>query len=894
MSPSQLVDESAANALTILKAQVARIRDRAQEVFDKGASGIQVASLVSDATDEFILGLLNSAMQQLTAGDRETILEHCVVIAVGGSGRAELCPHSDSDLLFLYRRPAGDLFHQLSGRIVRDCWDAGLKLGHSQRTLFDAVSMGKTEPQFATSLVEARYLWGSEAFFDRFRRVVDRKVIFNRRKAFIKACLAGRAEEREQQGDTVNRLEPDLKKSLGGLRDIHLIRWIGYACHGTAEIAGLKSRDALSSEDAARLIDAHNFLTTLRVDLHLTHGRPDDVFIRDEQLRIAEKRGVVGDSGQRPVEKLMQTYFRHTGNVADISQRFVDRNAAGSLWHKLLEKVVGHTIDGYCRITPSGVNVIPQNRAAVCSSLEEILKLCHNAMLHGTGISPPMVDAIQKAAPQLPNEVSEEAASLFRKMLRLHGQLGSMLRTLFRMRVLDILIPDITHVRGLLQFNQYHSYTVDEHTFRAIEACEQLQSDDSSAGTAYRNVRHKATLHLALILHDLGKGFDEDHSDVGKRIATNVCQRLQVSDHKREMAELLVHQHLKMSHLAFRRDISDPQVIMQFAHDVGSPEVLRMLYVLTVADVTAVGPGTWNDWKADVMADLYDSTFMVLSGEHARFRGEQRLARAKEHVRSAVAPVGDGFNDVGWREWIEQQLDAFPPHYFANESADRIARDLDIIQRLSPDEIIVEGLNNRETGTVDYRIIAGGHHADGCFHKLAGVLSAKRLEILAAQISTSRDGVVVDGFQVRDSDYTGEAPDSRIDEVRVAVESILRDEQSVEDLFRGSRRIGDAAATQPISGQDTRVVIDAESSDRCTIIDVFAHDQPGLLYTISKQLYDAGLSVWLAKISTNLDQVADVFYVTDESGRKITEGDRLRELRDSLQSCIDGFARLDS
>ena len=894
MSLSQLVPEPAANVLAQLKTQVSRIRERAKDVFEKGASGVQVASVVSDATDEFIVSLLNSAAQQLTTDIREMILAHGVVIAVGGSGRAELCPYSDTDLLFLYRKPAGVAFDEFSGGIVRDCWDAGLKLGHSQRTLSGAVGMGKTEPQFATALVEARYLWGSESFFQRFKRVVDRKVIFNRRKAFINACLAGRSEEREEQGDTVNRLEPDLKKSLGGLRDIHLIRWIGYACHGTAEIDSLKNRGALTSEDAQRLAEAHNFLTTLRVDLHFSHARADDVFIRDEQLRIAEKRGIEGDAGQRPVEKLMQTYFLHTGNVADISQRFVDRNAPGSIWHRVLERVVGHTINGYCRLTPNGVDVVPQKRQEVCSSLEEILKLCHYAMQYGTGLAPLMVDAIQQAAPLLPDEVSDEAASLFRKMLRLHGRLGSMLRTLFRTRILDILIPDVTRVRGLLQFNQYHSYTVDEHTFRAIEACEKLQHDDSSAGTAYRNVRHKATLHLALIMHDLGKGFDEDHSDVGRRIAMRIASRLGLSDHKREMAELLVHQHLKMSHLAFRRDISDPQVVMQFAHDVGSPEVLRMLYVLTVSDVTAVGPGTWNDWKADLLADLYDSTFMVLSGEHAQFRGEQRLARAKEHVRSAVAPVGDGFDDGGWREWIDEQLEAFPPHYFANESADRIARDLDIIQRLSPDEIIVEGSNNRETGTVDFRVIAGGNHADGCFHKLAGVLSAKRLEILAAQISTSRDGVVVDGFQVRDTDFAGEAPESRIEEVRAAVQSVLRDKQSVEDLFRGSRRIGDSANAKPISGQDTRVVIDAESSDRCTIIDVFAHDQPGLLYTISRQLYEAGLSVWLAKIATNLDQVADVFYVTDGAGRKITEGDRLRALRDSLQTCIEGFARLDS
>lgn len=881
-------NESPLDELATLKARIASIRDRARETFERRASGTQVASMVSDATDQFLVELFNSAAEKLPSEDRNSLHSHSCVIAVGGSGRAELCPYSDTDLLFLYRRPAGDLLHTFSGGIVRSCWDAGLKLGHSQRTVPDSIAYAKSEPQFGTSLVEARFLWGSEAFFERFRRMADRKVFFNRRSAFIRQCLAGRTEEREEQGGTINRLEPDIKRSLGGLRDYHLIRWVGYACHGTADIEGLKNRNAITSLDAQKLSEAHRFLTTIRVDLHLAHGRPEDTLIRDDQLRIAEKRGIQSEAAQRPVEVLMQQYFLHSQNVADISQRFIDRHTTGGIWNMVIDRVVGHSFNSFCRVGPAGVDVAANKRQVVSANLEETLKLCYNAMLYGTGLAPAMIDALQQAAPKLADEVTPAASKTFRRMLRLHGRLGKMLRLLFRTRVLDVLIPNITRIRGLLQFNAYHSYTVDEHTLRAIEACEKLQYDDTSVGAAYRAIRHKATLHLALILHDLGKGFDEDHSIVGERIATDVAKRLHLSDHKRELVELLVRKHLQMSHLAFRRDTTDPDVIIQMAQDVGSPEVLRMLYVLTVSDITAVGPNMLTDWKLDLLSKLYDNTYHLLSGRPANYRAEQRLAQAKEHVRSMVAPIGDGFDEAGWRLWVDQQLDAFPPHYFANESTDRIARDLDIIQRLGPDEIVVEG-RNRDECVVEYRVIAGKQFGDACFHKLAGVLSAKRMEILAAQISTSRDGVVVDGFCVRDDDFNGPVPDSRIDETRADIIAVLRGEVTVEALFSKSRRFGDSTHDGHLSNSEPRVVIDAESSDRCTIIDVFAPDKHGLLYAIARRIHEVGLSVWLAKISTRLDQVVDVFYVTDSDGQKVTEGDRLVEIRTAVADCLAEF-----
>jgi len=874
--------------VTRRKARIQTMRERARGLLENGSTGIQVATAISEGMDELHREMYETQLQEMPEAERSTIQENSALVAIGGSGRGEMAPWSDSDLLFVYQPSAEELFADFVSHLVRNYWDADVKLGHSVRTVTNCVDMARREIEFATATLHCRLLAGNAELFNQLRHQTSSKAIGKHIKNFVQNCVTTRQNERNQFGAAVHQLEPDVKRSPGGLRDVQLIIWLAAACHGAANIDSIRLQGLLSRSESNQLLAAHEFLMRIRMDLHFHAGRAQERLTRDEQLRLAEQRRITGTSGQRPVERLMQQYFRHASAVSRLAEQFAQQHLPRSLTSRVLQAIVSHRFDGVFKMGPQGVTVRRRNRDAVCGSLESILKLYHAASLYGAPIAPEMTEPIKVGMTGIRQGLSDESARSFRKIMRTRGNLGSLLRHMYDTGVLEYIIPDMTHARCLLQFNQYHSYTVDEHTLRAIETVESFEHDSGPVGTAYREIRHKATLHLAILLHDLGKGFDEDHSDVGARIAERIGIRIQSSPHKREILVRLVQNHLSMAHLAFRRDFSDPDVLMPFSRMVGSPEVLRMLYVLTAADVTAVGPDAWTEWKAELLAELYERVMLIVSGKQYERHEAEKRESVKQYVRSAIVPLFQT-SQSDWDSWIDSQLEAFPPHYISGVSLENITADLDSLQQLGPNDVIADGQFHAETNTVDYRIITQGSLTEGCFHKLAGVLTAKHLEIITAQISTSKDGVVLDRFRVIDQDFSEQVPAERIREVTQAVEDTLYGRTTVEQLFQKHRRFGGQQKTAAVSDLQPRVVIDNNSTDSATIIDVFTHDSPGLLYTLAKTVYDLGLSVLQARIGTHLDQVVDVFYVRDHTGRKLRDGSILQHIKDTLTQQISDF-----
>jgi [protein-PII] uridylyltransferase len=442
-----------------------------------------------------------------------------------------------------------------------------------------------------------------------------------------------------------------------------------------------------------------------------------------------------------------------------------------------------------------------------------------------------------------------------------------------------------------MQFNQYHSYTVDEHTLKTIDEVVSFADDETPVGSAYDSVRHKATLHISLILHDIGKGRDGDHSIIGEQIAEEVAIRLQTPENKKRMMMFLVRHHLVMPDLAFRRDITDQTLLVDFARLVGAPELLRMLYVLSVADLKAVGPEVWTDWKGDLMADLYNRTMLILSGRPFNHLERERIALLREYVRTSMVSSSAEISRVGntnsaqddLPEWIDRQLDALPPFYLMTEEPDRIAQDLGSIKQLSETDVIVEGAYDSETDTVTYRIIASSRYEPGSFHKLTGVLSGLRMDIHTAHSCTTADGTLIGSFRVSDNDFVGRVGEYRISEVCTALSDVLTGKLDVDSIFRRSGLFRLKKKDRIIAPVAPRVSIDNDCSEKHTVIDVFATDNPGLLYTLALTLYRHGLSVELTRIATNVDQVVDVFYVVDsDSGRKVETHERLHGLYEAL------------
>jgi len=486
--------------------------------------------------------------------------------------------------------------------------------------------------------------------------------------------------------------------------------------------------------------------------------------------------------------------------------------------------------------------------------------------------------------------VSEEAyciPEVNRIFLRIMAGPGTTatLEAMHRAHLLEKLVPAMGPVRGLMQFNQYHKYTVDEHSLLAVGEAEALANNPSPLGEIYRSIKRKDILHLSVLMHDLGKGKEEDHSDVGKRLAEDVAARLGLDEQDTRTFSFLVHRHLLMAHTAFRRDPNDVKVVLPFAREVGTPEVLKKLLALTAADIAAVGPGVLTKWKESLLIELYMRTMPEVSGDRDAHVAPERLVQVAEEV--VRHPCVAGLSGVD-QAWVEAQLKQFPERYVYGTVPARIATHVAAVHRLHQGEVLVESDFNKELGVCEYAVITHDELTPGIFSKIAGVMAGSGLQILDAQIITRADGIVVDTFQVTDPDYQGEPPADRRQTVGERIASVLKGWDHVDDVLRRGARL---KLTRPLpkAREATEVRIDNETSDGFTIIDVFADDRQGLLYVITNSIFQLGLSIHAARISTRLDQVADVFYVTDLYGKKLDDHEQLERLRRGIEKAIENF-----
>jgi [protein-PII] uridylyltransferase len=788
MSVGSLNPPPPASTLAANKQRVLELRAKARALFDGGAPGVAVAIYLAEQTDQVVVALFEEVLATLPADIRGQIAETCAVVAVGGTGRGELAPFSDIDLLFLAGRHAhADQFRSAVNRAVQTYWDAGLKLGHAVRTVPECIALAKADPQIATSLIEARKLWGSDPLFQTLTRRFRRRVVDSRPRQFIRDCILARWPEGDD-GPPAQELEPDVKSSLGGLRDLHLIRWIGYAIFDARDIDSLRRVGELTQDEAIALREAWEFLTHVRIDLHFAAGKAQDRLTRDEQLRITDRMRIQATSTQRAVEVFMQRYFKHAAVIIRIARRFSSLKRKSTFRKQFHDFLFAHRADGYLRVGPREIDAPPRHFSRITKDLETIMRLYRAAALYGVKPSRRLEDAIARAAPQLPATVSPTAASLFLDVLRHARPLPPLLRSIYDTGLIEILVPDVAHTRSLMQFNQYHQFTVDEHTLQAVQRCTEFEDDRGPLGATYAALKPRELLHLAIILHDIGKGFGRPHAEVGFEIAQRVTKRLGLPDAAAETVSRLVLRHLEMAHIAFRRDISDPETLVQFAHHVGTPETLQMLYLLTAADVKAVGPSAWTEWKAELLGGLFDEAMLLLSGKQQGVHEQERLqniARQVTEVLSVDVPA------PSTQEEIERQLSVFPASYLVNTTPAKIAADLMVMNRLDGREVSIQGRFNPETSTVEYRVITANQDViPGCFHKLAGALTARRLQILAADIATTTNGVIVDAFRVHDRDYADGPPPERIQSIANSLRDVLFGRENVASLFRRNRRFG--------------------------------------------------------------------------------------------------------
>lgn len=868
------------DSLLAARERIAAGREEIREQHQAGSPGIQVSARLTELLDSVVLDLYCSAIADLWPGDAEQHASQLALVAHGGFGRRDVAPYSDIDLMILHAPGAESQVFPLASRLLRDLSDARFEVGQSVRTARQACTLALQEPTICTSLMESRFLAGGEklyqSFFEKYQRIMR-----GRAGTLFPLIEKERRKERLQFGDTLYLLEPNIKRSRGGLRDLQLLRWLGFTRHGVTDPDALERLGAISKHDQRTLRNATEFLLRLRNELHFHAGKSNDVLDRSEQLRLAPLYGFQGTDGILPVEQFMREYFHHTQGVRSVVGNFVAKARPGQKWNDFWGAIFSHQVDGDYQVTFRQVVARKRVLRRLKADLAEVLRLCELANVHDKRIAPATWEAVRAAVPGMQSEVNAEVARQFLLLLSQPGRLGELLRRLHELGVLEKIIPDFSHARCLLQFNEYHKYTVDEHCILAVQRATEFVSDTGLLGRVYLGIKQKRILHLALLIHDLGKGFVEDHSDVGLRIAEQTALRLRLPLREAETLKFLVHKHLMMSHLAFWRDSTDPEVLLKFAIDVGSPEVLDMLYVLTAADFAAVGPDVWNSWKAEVLSDLYRRTMRHLAGDAPSRDTAEQLERHRAAVRKCLGEPGDP-------RWFNRQIEALPPSYALNARPERIADELRDLHTVGPADVHARGRYLAESGAVEFVVGTREQITPGVFHKLTGALASQGLQILSAEINTLADGLVLDRFYVTDPDYADAPPQDRLDRTCQALVESLTSPQGATPKFREVWRSASSRERDAIVHLPTRVRIDNSTSDRYTIIDVFTRDRLGLLFTITRTLFELDLSVSVAKIGTYLDQVVDVFYVTTQAGYKITEEQRLQQISQQLLEAIDG------
>ncbi len=876
--------------LPAVKEFIAVERAGIEEGHRAGASGLEVVARHADLVDAVICQLFWLADRVMPRSLQERT-EGCAVLALGGYGRRELNPASDVDVMFLHPRRVDEYIRVILDHVLYFLWDLGFTVGHSCRSQADAVRMMDADLTSRTSMLEARFLAGSGRVFADFQDRMWKTLQGRRSQQYIQLKLQEQDQRHEKYGGSVYLQEPNIKEGPGGLRDFHTALWVARARHRLDDLKALPALGLLTPVELAQCLQALDFLLRVRSELHYLHGGKSDVLSLSLQEAVAANLGF-RDETTYGVGRFMQQYFLRARALHQLSGRLIERCVArpGSHVEAVMKKLRARDIGDEFTELNRQIHILPAQGHCFREDPIRLLKIFWYCLEMGYDLSPDAKEAIRSHLDLVDDEFrrSNRALGFFLAILKAPRGIASILRQMHHLGFLSAYIPEFSRVTCLVQFDYYHRYTVDEHTFVLLDHLEALEKAEDPRLQEFRRIaselKKPEVLKLAILFHDLGKGEGHGHVERGVTLAEAALTRMGLADHDIAGVMFLVAQHLSMAHIAERRDLDDERMIIDFARLVGDVDLLKMLYLLTYLDINAVGPQVWTDWKGTLLWELFIKTHTILTRGVPEGEEEQRKAAA---LRAAL--VEELEPEFG-AEVVRQHLDLMPIRYVLTTASAKVAQHLQLIERVRRGEpVAVRWAGFPLAGYSEVSVCAPG--APGRFAKVVGTLTANGINILSAQLFSRADGVFIRTFQV--SDGRGAALDDETVWHRFArdLKGVVLDQMNVRELIKSRRR--DLLA-KPISRggeMHTRVEFDNVVSERYTVIDVRAQDRLGLLYVISSTLSDMDLDVALAKIATEMDQAVDVFYVTEKDGSKVAEGTRMEQIREALVRAIaEGIA----
>ncbi|MBC7147279.1 MAG: [protein-PII] uridylyltransferase [Thioclava marina] len=839
-------------------------------------------------TDGIVRSVLRIATTRLHRLGTPTEAERFAVLAVGGYGRAEMAPHSDVDLLFLTPYKITPWAESVVESMLYILWDLKLKVGHSSRTLDDCIRLGREDITIRTALLEHRCVGGDEKLAEALSQRLRHDLFEGSEAEFIEAKLAERSARHRRQGGQRYVLEPNVKEGKGGLRDLQTLYWIGKYIHHVGRARELMEIGAFSPEEYETFHDAEDYLWAVRCHLHLIARRAADQLTFDMQVEVAERMGYRDLAGRRAVEVFMQDYFRHATAVGDVTRIFLTKLEAQHVKSApVLQRIFRRRRKLKAPYSEQNGRINVADEQAFLGDPVNLLRLFEEGLRTGMLIHPDAMRLVSANLDLIDDEMrnNREAQRIFLDLLLKHGNPERALRRMNELGVLAAFIPEFEPIVAMMQFNMYHSYTVDEHTIQVVSTLAQIErreliEDLPLSSHILEEGINRKVLYVALLLHDIGKGRPEDHSILGAKISRKVAPRLGLNQEECETVEWLVRHHLLMSDVAQKRDLSDPRTIRDFARQVKSRKRLDLLTVLTVCDIRGVGPNVWNNWKATLLRKLHAETSLALEHGLEAINREQRTDEAKRALREVLETLGD------WdaREIRTELGRHYDPYWQSLNTANHeiFAR---LLRGLGDNEIRID-LHPDDDHDATRASFALADHP-GIFSRLAGALALVGANVVDARTYTSKDGYATAVFWIQDAEgHPYEA--SKLSRLRGMIEKTLKGEVVARDALKDRDKIKKREREFKFP---THITFDNEGSDIYTIIEVDTRDRPGLLYDLTRALASNNISISSAVIATYGAQVVDSFYVKDMFGLKLHSKSRQEALENRLRDAIASGAK---
>jgi [protein-PII] uridylyltransferase len=877
-----LLDEAKAQSdlKRLARLYVLRARELLFEKHRTGAGGLEIIGAYSTMMDHLIrhlFGIVSEEFSRRFPGQSQRF----AVVAQGGYGRGELNPQSDIDLLFLYPWKISPYVESVTEKLLYTLWDAGLQVGHAARSTTECMRLAETDMKVKTALLDARFLCGDYSLYGGFEKGVEARLLRRKINRFVREKLEENRIRHESYGGSVYLLEPEVKEGEGGLRDLHTARWIARVKLRAKDLDALALNGVISSDDVADLKESQDFLLRVRNELHFSTGKHQDQLTFEEQERVSTALGFQGEGTLRGVEVFMRTYYLHASRISRLTALIIHRSveSARSLFSG--KYTFGRNLRDGIRILKGQISITKPD--ILKTDPGNLIGIFDDMQKYGCQIAQETRELLREHLYLIDDRFRRSAGANipFFEILKWKEGVYETLSEMHRCGVLGAFIPEFGRLLCMALHDAYHIYTVDQHSLRLIKEIERLKAGEYKDSLPLltqlaRDAQKIELLYLGLMFHDIGKGFGGGHSEIGARMVRQIARRMRLNADDGALVEFLVRHHLLMTHSAFRRDLEDNKTIADFAKSMGSVNNLNMLYLLTFADVKAVGPDVWNPWKASLLGELYVKTLNLLEdvekGEFEREDVRAVLRRIQARVRRQLSKDHDA-------ERVNHFLESMPERYFLSTAEDDMPGHFELMERFDGKGAVtaVEHFPERDCSSVAICT----QDRPGLFAAITGVFASMNLDILNARIFTSLDGRILDVFRVshrgRSDVVTAEQKWTKF---RSALDGVLSGRIDVERLVESSQR--SPFLNKRVPKVSTVIEVDNEASDGFTIVEVFTEDRIGVLFTITHSLHRLGLSIHVAKISTNVDQVADVFYVTDQSGNKVEQPDRVEEIRDSL------------